>query len=150
VSARRAAPTDSDGTADRQDGPEDGGPAPGDDGEAPSTERGQSTVDGPHVTRAGDAGVSGEAETGVGAVHELPDDAVLTNEERVARLLDENGGRMLQSDMVEAADWSKATVSRVLTTMEEAGEVTRVDIGRGNLVARPGDEPDSAGSPFSE
>jgi hypothetical protein len=34
--------------------------------------------------------------------------------------------------------------------MEEAGEITRVDIGRGNLVARPGDEPESAGSPFSE
>jgi uncharacterized membrane protein len=57
---------------------------------------------------------------------------------------------MLQSDMVEAADWSKATVSRVLTEMEEEGEVTRVDIGRGNLVARPGDEPANAGSPFSE
>jgi hypothetical protein len=80
----------------------------------------------------------------------LPEDAVLTNEERVAGLLAENGGRMLQSDMVEAADWSKATVSRVLTEMEEAGEVTRVDIGRGNLVARPGDEPANAGSPFSE
>ena len=80
----------------------------------------------------------------------LPEDAVLTNEERVAGLLAENGGRMLQSDMVEAADWSKATVSRVLTEMEEEGEVTRVDIGRGNLVARPGDEPANAGSPFSE
>jgi len=80
----------------------------------------------------------------------VPDDAVLTNEERVIRLLDENGGRMLQSDMVEAGDWSKATVSRVLSRMEEAGEVTRVDLGRGNLVARPGDEPANAGSPFSE
>ena len=91
-----------------------------------------------------------ETEMGSESVADLPDDAVLTNEERVARLLDENGGRMLQSDMVEAADWSKATVSRVLTRMEEAGEITRVDIGRGNLVARPGDEPESAGSPFSE
>ena len=91
-----------------------------------------------------------ETETETRSVADLPDDAVLTNEERVARLLDENGGRMLQSDMVEAADWSKATVSRVLTRMEEADEVTRVDIGRGNLVARPGDEPASAGSPFSE
>ncbi|MEF8885601.1 MAG: hypothetical protein V5A44_10835, partial [Haloarculaceae archaeon] len=68
----------------------------------------------------------------------------------VARLLDLNGGRVLRSDMVEAADWSKATVSRVLTRMEEAGEVSRVDIGRGNLVARPGDEPANAGPPFSE
>lgn len=102
----------------------------------------------PAGERSGSPSPAGES--GSGTVQELPDDAVLTNEERVARLLEENGGRMLQSDMVEAADWSKATVSRVLTTMEEAGEVTRVDIGRGNLVARPGDEPDSAGSPFSE
>ncbi|MEF8852797.1 MAG: hypothetical protein V5A28_10310 [Haloarculaceae archaeon] len=82
-------------------------------------------------------------------VHVLVSDSI-TNEERVARLLDLNGGRVLRSDMVEAADWSKATVSRVLTRMEEAGEVSRVDIGRGNLVARPGDEPANAGPPFSE
>jgi hypothetical protein len=120
--------------------------ADADSGEATSTDA--TTAD--TVGSSTEAAAEAEAETETESVADLPDDAVLTNEERVARLLDENGGRMLQSDMVEAADWSKATVSRVLTRMEEAGEITRVDIGRGNLVARPGDEPESAGSPFSE
>jgi len=78
-----------------------------------------------------------------------PDMSVMTNEERVAYLLAENDGRMLQSEMVEAGDWSKATVSRVLSRMEEADAVTRVDVGKGNLVTRPEDEPPSAESPFS-
>jgi len=79
-----------------------------------------------------------------------PDLEVMTNEERVSYLLDEHDGRMLQSDIVDAADWSKATVSRVLSGMEEDGTVRRVDIGKGNLVTWPEDEPDSAESPFSE
>jgi hypothetical protein len=78
-----------------------------------------------------------------------PDMSVITNEERVAYLLAENDGRMLQSEMVEAGDWSKATVSRVLSRMEEADAVTRVDVGKGNLVTRPEDEPPSTESPFS-
>jgi uncharacterized membrane protein len=76
--------------------------------------------------------------------------SIMTNEERVQYLLAEHDGRMLQSDIVEAADWSKATVSRVLSRMEEEGTVSRVDIGKGNLVSRPEDEPASADSPFSE
>lgn len=73
---------------------------------------------------------------------------IMTNEERVVHLLEQHDGRMLQSEMVEAADWSKATVSRVLSRMEQAGAVSRVDIGRGNLVTRPEDEPPSVDSPF--
>lgn len=78
------------------------------------------------------------------------DKAVLTNEERVVHLLEGNGGRMLQSEMVEAADWSKATVSRVLSDMEDAGAVTRIDVGHGNLVALPEDVPEGAKSPLSD
>lgn len=87
---------------------------------------------------------SGDTESGTA------DSSVLTNEEQIRQLLDENDGRMLQSDIVDAADWSKATVSRVLSEMESDGAVTRVDIGKGNLVARPGDEPENARSSFSE
>jgi len=83
-----------------------------------------------------------------GASEPAADTRIMTNEERVARLLEEHDGRMLQSEMVDAADWSKATVSRVLSRMEQEGAVTRVDIGRGNLVTRPEDEPPSAESPF--
>lgn len=78
------------------------------------------------------------------------DKAVLTNEERVIHLLERNGGRMLQSEMVEAADWPKATVSRVLSDMEDAGAVTRIDVGYGNLTELPEDVPQGAKSPLSD
>lgn len=78
------------------------------------------------------------------------DPSVMTNRERILQLLAENDGRMLQSDIVDRDDWSKATVSRVLSEMEADGAVTRIDIGKGNLVSRPGDEPETAKSSHSE
>jgi len=75
---------------------------------------------------------------------------VLTNEEQVRELLETNDGRMLQSEIVEEADWSKATVSRVLSDMEENGAVTRINLGHGNLVTLPGEEPENAGAEFPD
>ncbi|MFC6836742.1 helix-turn-helix transcriptional regulator [Halomarina ordinaria] len=74
----------------------------------------------------------------------------LTNEDRIMQLLDEGGGRLRQADIVERTDWSKSKVSRLLSRMEENGEVRKISIGRENLIARPGDEPESARSPFDE
>ncbi|WP_254546204.1 helix-turn-helix transcriptional regulator [Halomarina pelagica] len=74
----------------------------------------------------------------------------LTNEDRIMRLLDESGGRLRQADIVDNTDWSKSKVSRLLSRMEENGEIRKISIGRENLIARPGDEPESARSPFDE
>jgi hypothetical protein len=70
------------------------------------------------------------------------DPDLLSPEEYVTRLLDRHGGRMQQRDIVEETDWSKATVSRRLSKMEEEGVVERTRIGRGKVVERA--DPDVA------
>ncbi|MFD1586783.1 helix-turn-helix domain-containing protein [Halorientalis brevis] len=69
---------------------------------------------------------------------------------RVIRLLEAHGGRLPQSEIVARTDWSKSKVSRVLSAMAEADQIRKIRLGRENLVARPGDEPDSARGPFEE
>jgi hypothetical protein len=74
----------------------------------------------------------------------------MTNEDRVRRMLEEEGGRLKQSDIVAQTDWSKSKVSRLLSRMESDGEIRKISIGRENLITRPGDEPESARPPFEE
>jgi hypothetical protein len=78
----------------------------------------------------------------------LVDEDMLTDDERIRSLLIQYGGRMKQADITAETPWSKSTVSRKLTTMEEDGTITRVQVGRGNLVFLNGAEPDAAKSPF--
>ena len=61
----------------------------------------------------------------------------LTNTQRVLHLLDEHDGRIKQSELVTEYSWSKATVSRTLSAMEENGDIVKIDIGQTNLVTRP-------------
>lgn len=75
-----------------------------------------------------------------------PDEELLTDEERIERLLLESGGRMSQADIVENTHWSSPSVSRKLSAMEEEGLITRVQVGRGNLVFLDGHQPDIHGS----
>ena len=65
----------------------------------------------------------------------------LTDQERVCQLLQENGGRMKQSNIVDSVDWSKAKVSRLLADLEDDEQVTKLRLGRENLVCLPGHEP---------
>lgn len=65
----------------------------------------------------------------------------LTDEERVQAIIDENGGRIRQKEIVARVDWSKAKVSRVLSRLEENDEVVKLRLGRENLVCLPGHEP---------
>ncbi|MFT4930553.1 MAG: hypothetical protein ACI91T_000424 [Natronomonas sp.] len=87
---------------------------------------------------AGDAGAA------------VPESAVLSDEERVIELLKENGGRMRQVNIVEETDWSKSKVSMLLSDMEDDGTVSKLRVGRENIVSLSGHEPDAAGSPFEE
>jgi uncharacterized membrane protein len=64
---------------------------------------------------------------------ESPTD-VETKEEEIERLLEEHGGRMKQNQIVERVDWSKATVSRVLSAMTDDDRVVKMPVGRENLV----------------
>ncbi len=79
---------------------------------------------------------------------EAVDQPPLTNEDRVLSILEEYGGRMKQSQIVEETEWSKSTVSRVLSRMEEDGQISKISLGRGNLITLPGEEPPESKPPF--
>jgi len=84
-----------------------------------------------------------------------PDTAVeepelLNDDDRVIKLLEENGGRMKQVDIVERTEWSKSKVSMLLSDMEEEGDISKLRVGRENIISLAGEEPDAAGSPFDE
>jgi len=79
-----------------------------------------------------------------------PGSPLVTDEDRVKQLLRENGGRLQQGEFVERTEWSKSKVSRLLSRMEEDGEIEKITIGRENLIALEGEEPEGAGKPFEE
>ncbi|MFC7095909.1 helix-turn-helix transcriptional regulator [Halobaculum marinum] len=93
---------------------------------------------------AATANGSASAVDGAGA------DRVLTPEEEVTAVLSANGGRLKQSEIVERTGWSKSKVSRTLSRMDEAGEVEKTTIGRGNVISLPEHAPDGARSPFDD
>jgi hypothetical protein len=74
---------------------------------------------------------------------DLPPD-LLSNEQRVLRLLDEHDRRIRQSKIVEKTGWSKAKVSRVLSKMEADDEIVKIDVGRENVVTHPENVPSGA------
>lgn len=77
------------------------------------------------------------AEAGEPASEEL-----LSDEERVLRLLRAEGGRMKQVDIVEETDWSNAKVSQLLSSMAEEDQIEKLRIGRENLISLPDDGED--------
>ena len=65
------------------------------------------------------------------------DPELLSDEERVEALLEENGGRMRQADIVDETDWSDAKVSQLLSRMAEEGSVEKLRLGRENVISLP-------------
>lgn len=74
----------------------------------------------------------------------------VSDEDRVVSLLRDSGGRLKQSQIVEATDWSKSKVSRLLSAMETDGELSRVQLGRENLVCLRGHEPSGSRPPWED
>jgi len=99
------------------------------------------------ATGSGESGAT--EQTGTKSATVEPQE-VLSDSERVKSLLDEHGGRMRQSEIVDATDWSKSKVSMLLSDMEDDDEITKLRVGRENIVSLPGHEPDAAGSPFED
>lgn len=62
------------------------------------------------------------------------DASVLTDEERVRRLLEANDGRVRQAAVAEELDWSASKTSRVVGDMVEDGTVEKLQLGRENLL----------------
>ncbi|MFW5929723.1 MAG: helix-turn-helix transcriptional regulator [Halobacteriota archaeon] len=61
-------------------------------------------------------------------------DDLLTDRDRVVLMLEENGGRMKQADIVDETGWSKSKVSMVLSDMEDEGAVSKLRLGRENVI----------------
>jgi len=80
----------------------------------------------------------------------VSDEELLTDSDRVIKLLEDNGGRMKQVDIVDNTDWSKSKVSMLLSDMEEEGDISKLRVGRENIISLAGQEPDAAGSPFDD
>jgi len=97
----------------------------------------------------GDGSAAANAESASPAPS-VSDEELLTDEARVKKLLDENGGRMKQVNIVDETGWSKSKVSMLLSEMEEDGEISKLRVGRENIISLEGHEPDAAGSPLEE
>jgi hypothetical protein len=69
-------------------------------------------------------------------------------EERIVRLLYEHTGRLEQRAIDDQMDWASSTTSRVLSKMEAAGKIRRIQIGRGKTVFLAGYEPDRIAGDF--
>jgi uncharacterized membrane protein len=65
---------------------------------------------------------------------------LLSDEEQVERLLEQNGGRMKQARIVDETGWSNAKVSQLLSSMEEDGRIDKLRIGRENLISFPDED----------
>jgi len=68
------------------------------------------------------------------------DRELLSDEELVERMLDRNGGRMKQANIVKETGWSNAKVSQLLSEMDEDGRIDKLRIGRENLISLPDED----------
>lgn len=76
---------------------------------------------------------------------EPPTAPILTDEERVLRMLEENGGQVRQQRIVSGTEWSKSKVSRLLSRMAEEGAIRKITLGRENVIRLPeADETDAS------
>lgn len=67
-------------------------------------------------------------------------EAGLEPREFVRRLVEEEGGSVRQQAFTDYTDWSEATVSRVLSDLEDEGLIARVEVGREKVVCLPEEE----------
>ncbi|MFB6131260.1 MAG: helix-turn-helix transcriptional regulator [Salinigranum sp.] len=119
----------------RRGGTLDAGPLAGSDGSGPAGDAGRTAVD-DAPSGAGDA-------ADAGADQELPEE-LLSNEERVLRLVRERGGRLKQQEVAEALEWTDAKTSQVVRQMREEGQLEGFRLGRENVLTLPDDDEESS------
>ncbi|MGQ3412629.1 helix-turn-helix transcriptional regulator [Natrinema sp. LN54] len=69
-----------------------------------------------------------------------PPTELLSNEERVLRLLEERGGRIKQQAVVSELGWTEAKTSQVVGELRENDEIEVFRIGRENVLSLPDEE----------
>ena len=68
---------------------------------------------------------------------EGPPPELLSNAERVLRLLEDDGGRLKQQQVAAELDWTDAKTSQVVSDLREAGELESFRLGRENVLTLP-------------
>jgi hypothetical protein len=103
--------------------------------------RGAAETEAPSETDTAARGAPDETEptTGAAAGAGATPEKLLSDEERVIRLLEDNGGRMKQQDVVETLEWSETKTSDVVGDLHEDGKIERYRLGRENVLALPGE-----------
>ena len=120
----------------RRVGPVESGGEPGDPSTAaPQNGQGENTPG--RTTRSDPHENDGDGTNDEGATEDL---SLLSDEERVERILERNGGRMRQAEIVAETGWSDAKVSQLLSAMADEGRVEKLRLGRENLISLPDDE----------
>jgi hypothetical protein len=89
-----------------------------------------------------DAADADDGTPGDGDDESAVDLSLLSDEERVERLLERNDGRMKQATIVDEMGWSDAKVSQLLSAMADEGRIDKLRLGRENLISLPDDDSD--------
>jgi uncharacterized membrane protein len=92
--------------------------------------------------RGGEAASEAADEEGQSDGEPKPPADLLSNEERVLRMLEERGGRMKQGVIVEELDWSATKTSEVVADLREDEKIESYRLGRENVLALPGSGPE--------
>ena len=96
----------------------------------------QSGTDAGAVSETGDGG-SGEAAAAAERESDGPPPELLSNEERVLQLLEDNGGRMKQKQVAEQLDWTAAKTSQVVGDLRDEDRLESFRLGRENVLTLP-------------
>jgi hypothetical protein len=98
------------------------------------------------ATAAAAGGGGGDATAGgdAGGTADEPPDELLSNEEKVLKLVRERGGRVKQQEIVEAFDWTEAKTSQVVRDLRDDGALEGFRLGRENVLRLP-EEGEDAG-----
>ena len=108
-------------------------------GEAPDSPAGGVASPDPSSGRESPTATAGTVEPATQEPDDV-DEELLSDEERVERLLESNGGRMKQANIVKETGWSNAKVSQLLSSMEDEGAIDKLRIGRENLISFPDED----------
>jgi hypothetical protein len=87
--------------------------------------------DGGDVTGDGTTPAAGDTAT-AGPPMEL-----LSNEEKVLRLVEDNGGRIKQKEVAEDLDWTAAKTSQVVSDLRDNEKLESFRLGRENVLTLP-------------
>jgi hypothetical protein len=115
-------------------------PSPASPSDGSEGGNGDSGDDPPPATTAGTAASTTDGGTAATEDESEVDVELLSDEERIERLLERNGGRMKQANIVRETDWSNAKVSQLLSSMDDAGRIDKLRIGRENLISFPDED----------